>query len=374
MKTSTSPRKDERLLPLDALRGLIMMLMAIDHASLFIAKVHQSEFWNAPLPRYHDALTFLTRFVTHLCAPGFFFLMGTGMMLFAESRRRLGWSEGKIIRHFLLRGLLLIALQYLVENRAWQLGIPPGYLPTFFSGVLFGLGATMIVCSLLLRFGSIALLGLSLSAILVTQVVVTHGNTLVGYPSLLRLLLFAGRTGAWHVLYPVVPWLGIAGLGLVFGQELIHNRERAYRFAAIVGAAFLLLFALTRWLGGLGDFHPLDRPGWIAFLNVTKYPPSLAFILLTLGADLLLLALFSRAGEGLKIGGHPLLTFGRTALFFYIAHLYLYAYIGFSFPRGTSLPQMYPFWAMGLLIFYPVCWGYGKFKQRTAPDSFWRFF
>ena len=107
---------------------------------------------------------------------------------------------------------------------------------------------------------------------------------------------------------------------------------------------------------------------------MTKYPPSLAFIMLTLGVDLLLLALFSEAGEGLKKWGNPPLTFGRTALSFYIAHLYLYALIGLAFPMGTSLPLMYPFWAIGLLILYPLCRWYGEFKQRKAPGLVWRFF
>src|SRR5436190_4841829 len=145
---SDSPVTTPRLLPLDALRGLIMVLMSLDHANYFVAREHgRGEFWFLPLPTYSDALTFLTRFVTHFSAPGFFFLMGAGMSLFAASRRRLGWTEGAISRHLLVRGALLIVLQLAVENRAWPLGLPPG-VPDIFSlyfGVLYGLGAAMIV-------------------------------------------------------------------------------------------------------------------------------------------------------------------------------------------------------------------------------------
>src|SRR5438067_9381300 len=107
----------QRLLPLDGLRGLIIIVMALDHANLFIAHEHPPpEFWSGPPPSYTNALAFLTRFATHFAAPGFFFLIGAGMALFAASRRDLGWTEGAIRRHLIARGGLLIALQLLIEN------------------------------------------------------------------------------------------------------------------------------------------------------------------------------------------------------------------------------------------------------------------
>ena len=109
--------KPARLLSLDALRGLIMVLMALDHANHFVAQLHSpGEYWGGAFPGYSTGrtLAFLTRLVTHLAAPGFFFLMGVGMLLFARARRRHGWGEGQILVHFLIRGALLIALQLLV--------------------------------------------------------------------------------------------------------------------------------------------------------------------------------------------------------------------------------------------------------------------
>src|SRR5512146_1471987 len=112
-----SPNTTNRRLPaLDAHRGLIMLLMSIDHASYFIARVHSRELWSTPLPLYPDALWFLTRLITHPCAPGFFFLMGIGMIFFSDNRRSAGWSESRISRSFVIRGLLLMLLQILVEN------------------------------------------------------------------------------------------------------------------------------------------------------------------------------------------------------------------------------------------------------------------
>ena len=104
------------------------------------------------------------------------------------------------------------------------------------------------------------------------------------------------------------------------------------------------------------------------------YPPSLVFVLMTLGANLLLLASIAALSERLTTWGRPLLTFGRTALFFYIVHLYLYAVIGLAFPHGTTLLRMYPVWFLGLAIVYPLCVRYGRFKAAKPPTSLWRLF
>ena len=108
-----------RNLALDALRGLIVVLMAVDHANYFVAQQHpQGEHWGGPFPVYESALHFITRLITHPVAPGFSFLMGVGMVLFSESRRRRGWGEWAIVRHFLIRGTVLIVLQFTVVNIA----------------------------------------------------------------------------------------------------------------------------------------------------------------------------------------------------------------------------------------------------------------
>jgi uncharacterized membrane protein len=108
-----------RISSLDMLRGLLMILMALDHAQFFIAKIHPLEYWGEPLPQYQNVVSFLSRLGAHLCAPGFFFLMGIGMALFAESRRQREWPETRITRHFFLRRLLLLFLQQFVVNPAW---------------------------------------------------------------------------------------------------------------------------------------------------------------------------------------------------------------------------------------------------------------
>src|SRR5436190_23456428 len=118
-EVATKPATTPRLPSIDSTRGLIMALMAIDHARAFVAREHPFEYWAEPLPHYDSALPFVTRFLTHFCAPGFFFLMGISMTMLASARRRSGWSEARIAGYFLKRGLILFLVEQFIENPAW---------------------------------------------------------------------------------------------------------------------------------------------------------------------------------------------------------------------------------------------------------------
>jgi len=368
--------KASRLLPLDALRGLIIVLMALDHANHFIAQQHSpGEYWGGPFPVYHDALTFLTRLVTHLSAPGFFFLMGAGMLLFAHSRRKQGWSEWAIIGHFLIRGALLIVLQLLVVNRAWELS-PGGWGPEIYIGVLFALGGTMILGSLLLRLKPEVLLALTVALVLGAELLTPDPSLWDQvFQPLNRLLLIPGGNLELWVNYPVLPWLELVTFGMLFGHWLVDDSGKAFKRALGFGAAFLLAFLVLRYLDGFGNIRPRGGDTWIDFLNLVKYPPSITFNLLTMGVTLIIMGLFARAGEKLQRFFRPLVVFGRVPLFFYLAHLFLYAGLGLWLtPNGTSIPKMYPYWLLGLLILYPLCLWYGRLKQRQVANSILRFF
>ncbi len=364
-----------RLLPVDALRGFVIVVMALDHANSLIAHGKlEPEMWADVFPNYRgDALAFLTRLVTHPAAPGFFFLMGAGMMLFAASRRQQGWSRGRIIRHFVVRGFLLVLLQFLVENPVWKMGQPPD--PTLFFFVLYGLGGTMFLGTLLLYLPTLLLVGLSVLLIVLTGLLLPEARTgFIQYAPLLRLWLLPGYTPGMYAMYPFMPWLGVVGLGIAYGRWLKRDQEQSYRAALWLGVAGLLLFIPIRLLNGFGNIRPRQGDDWIAFLNVVKYPPSVAFLLLTLGVDMLLLGLFARVESVAKVGLQVLAVFGRTPLFFYLTHLYLYAYLGqWLDPKGIGLQRMYPYWLLGLAILFPLCWLYGRFKDSRSPGSVWRF-
>ena len=389
-ESASSVTAAQRFVALDAHRGFIMVLMAIDHASYFIARVHSQEFWGTALPVYPNVLWFWTRWITHLCAPGFFFLMGIGMILFADARRQAGWEEGQITRFFVIRGLLLICLQLFVEDPAWILGdlsagpgamVIRGAVPgggtegMIYLGVLFALGGAMVFWAFMRRVSFLFIGLISLVAVLVTQLAIPgpdHATTL--YPPVLRLLMIPGHTNLWEIFYPVVPWLGVTGLGLLFGKLLKRDTRRAGRVAGWTGFGFLILFVMIRTAGGFGNLSEVPA-GWMGFLNVVKYPPSLAFLTVTLGINLLLMGMWRWTKPHLlQSRYHPLLVFGRVALFFYLLHLWVFSLLGLFFRAGSGFVTMYGCWMLGLVILYPFCYWYNCFKCHKPLTSLWRFF
>jgi len=371
------PHKTSRFFALDALRGLIIVLMALDHANHFIAQKHPpGEIWDGVFPIYYSALAFLTRWITHLAAPGFFFLMGVGMLLSARSRQQRGWSKWANIRHFLIRGGVLIGLQLLIVNRAWELS-PQGWGVKIYIGVLCALGGAMILGSLLLWLKPAYLLGLTV--LLFVGMELTHPglgmwNSVSHDPVWVILLRPGGDADLWSY-YPVLPWLELVTFGMVFGHWLVDDPRKAFSRAWKLGVAFLLAFVVVRYSDGFGNIRPRMSNSWIDFLNPVKYPPSMVFTLMTTGVNLILLWLFSLAGELMQGVLQPLAVFGRAPLFFYVLHLFLYAGIGaLVVPHGTSIPLMYPFWLLGLVILFPLCLWYGRFKHRQPASSVVRFF
>ncbi len=368
-------QKASRFFALDALRGLIIVFMALDHANHFVAHKHSpGEYWGGAFPVYYDPLAFLTRLVTHPVAPGFSLLMGIGIALFARSRRERGWSQWAVIRHFLIRGAVLIAFQLLVINRAWELS-PEGWGIDFYFGVLVALGGGMILGSLLVWLKPEYLLALALALFVGAELLTPDPARWGSNYSLPVGVLFvpAGQNG-WWVNYPILQWVELVVFGLAFGGWLAKDSRKAFNWAWKLGAAFLLAFVLLRYLDGFGNIRPRMGNTWIDFLNPVKYPPSMTFTLLTTGINLSILGLFAWVNEKWRRFLQPLAVFGRTPLFFYVLHLFLYAGIGYLVaPDGTSIPAMYPFWLLGLLSLLPVCLLYGRFKHRQPANSLLRF-
>ena len=355
-----------RFAAFDRLRGLIMVLMAIDHASFMMARVHAYEGWAFPA----GPVT-LTRWITHLCAPGFLMLLGAGMVWLGKARQQAGWTHAQIRRFFLTRGLLLLVIQHLVENPAWVIGMigadpstqvvqapsPGGGTPFFLHfGVISALAVAMIVWAFLIELPSVVILAVS-GAAMAASVWMTPpmADAATLFPAWKLFLFVPSHTNAVDVLYPFVPWLVPAGIGIVLGRIVYKAPSKTVVVTAAAGVALVLAhFALAHL-------------GFRAFL---KYPPTPAFFTITLGIDLLLIALFT------ALPANPLTavleTFGRSPLFFYLLHLYVFALAGLAFRTGTTLPVMYAVWAAGLAVMYPMVAAYARFKAAKPATSVWR--
>ena len=367
----------------DRLRGLIMVLMAIDHASFFIARVHAAETWAAP-GEYGSLIAFVTRWVTHLCAPGFFMLMGAGMVWLAEARRRDGWTPARIRRFFITRGLVLLVIQHFIENPAWIVGLvsvgpgvtvePPsvgGSMEGVFLvfAVISALGFSMIFWGIVGRLPSLAIAAITIAAFVAGWwLTPPPSEAPVVFSIPMRLFFIMGTTSPVAVAYPWVPWLVPAGLGILLGRAVLTNSDRTQSRLPWVGLAALVVFVVLR-ASGLGDYHQ-PGPGFIGFLNLTKYPPSLDFLLATLGVDLILIAVLARVSS--PAINTPLEVFGRSPLFFYLLHLYVFGALSWLFRNGTSWGVMYAVWAAAIVAMYPACRWYAGFKARKPVDSIWR--
>jgi uncharacterized membrane protein len=304
-----------RLRSIDSVRGLAIVIMALDHVRAYFTSVR---FDALDLPQTTAAL-FLTRWITHMCAPTFLVLAGVSAYLMSR-RSQLGH-----LRKFLItRGLWLILLEFTVVHFAWHFNVR--YDTGLFAQVIWVIGASLIVLAALVRLPpwTIGVFGVTMIAghnLLDGVAPESFGRWALAWD----LLHVFGRTPIGVVYYPLIPWVGVTALGYYAGTlfELDVRRRRSVLFGA--GIASLVLFVLLRAINGYGDPYQWSSQStvvgtFLSFIKVHKYPPSLFYLLVMLGVVSILLALFETAGGKLV---YVLNTFGRVPLFFYVVHIYV---------------------------------------------------
>jgi len=375
---TTTRKPGGRAVAIDALKGLIMVVMALDHVRSFFMKWDGvKEIWYVPATYNPEFWNFWARYISHLAAPGFFFLMGMGMVLMRNSRLKAGWENSKVVRNLVIRGLILVALQFTLEDAAWAMrsGNVARFLAT---GVLSTLGLAMVFSAFALRFRAWGMVALGVALLIGNQVaVLALDMNKEGLGLAQFLLVYAGAWGPVKVNYPLIPWLGVTLLGMAYGVYWAADSDRCYRQTLWGGLALIGLFVLMRMMpDGIWNLRQATDGTFFGFMQATKYPPSLSWLALTLGANAIILWLFWK-GESLVSGmGKVLLDYGRSPLFFYVLHLHLYGTMSlFVFNKHTEIASAAAvWWLVGLAILWPACRYYGRFKGSTHPDSVWRFF
>ncbi|HKQ03787.1 MAG TPA: heparan-alpha-glucosaminide N-acetyltransferase domain-containing protein [Blastocatellia bacterium] len=380
----------ERINAVDLLRGIVMVIMMLDHTRDYFHR-EALNFDPSDLTKT-NTLLFFTRWVTHFCAPVFVFLAGTGAFL--QIAR--GKSKSELSRFLITRGLWLIVLELTVIRVIVWFNLD--YHFAFMLQVIWVIGVSMILLAGLiylplrvLAIGSIAMIALHnlLDGIKAQSPPDATGAIWMILHQQGVIFLSPGVYGL--VLYPLIPWVGVLAAGYCLGAVYQWEAARRRRFLIRLGGGALAGFIVLRGLNVYGD-----PSRWVvqknalftalSFLNVTKYPPSFLFLLLTLGTALLALPWFEQRGDGFI--SRILITFGRVPMFFYIgqwlvAHglAVLVGYlagqpIGWQFvglmdqPRpnpgnlGFGLWAVYVFWLFGLLLLYPLCRWFAEVKRR----------
>jgi uncharacterized membrane protein len=381
--TTITSQKIPRISSIDILRGTVMLLMALDHVRDYFSNVR---FDPTDLTQT-TATLFLTRWVTHFCAPVFVFLAGMGAYLSIAR----GKSIASVSRFLWTRGLVLVALEFTVVRFAWLFNFSTNII---FVQVIWVLGVSMICLA--------GLVYLPRKAIAVIAIVMIAGhNALDG----IALANFGPLGMFWRILhvsapvtfapnrvffplYPLIPWIGVMALGFVAGGLMLLDSHRRITLMLRIGLGMMGAFAVLRAVNLYGDLFPWSgqKDGlftFFSFINVTKYPPSLDYLLITIGSAFLALAFFER-GSG--VAGKFLLIFGRVPMFFYIIHIYLIhgaallvgvlmgfpaqsmmdAVWGLPPEYGFGLGVVYAVWILVILALYPACLWFGGLKKRST--------
>ncbi len=385
MTQNTSPdsnTKPARLDSVDILRGIVMVLMALDHVRDFF---HADALLYDPLDLSQTSVPlYFTRWITHFCAPLFVFLAGTGAFLSASR----GKTIPELSRFLWTRGLMLVIFELTIVEFGWKFNFANFWAVQ----VIWAIGVSMICLAALvhLRVRTIGIIGI---------VMIACHNLLDGikpeafgvFSLLWKILHVSEPTMIFSVInfwpfYPLIPWIGVMAAGYAFGTILLKEPVRRRKILLQLGLGMTAVFIILRAVNIYGDlllWTVQKDPVYtmLSFLNTTKYPPSLDYLLMTLGPSIALLAVLDK-----RIGrvGKFFVVYGRVPMFYYIIHIYfihllavvagasqgydaaVFFNLMFAFPKGYgfSLPVVYLIWIAIVLALYPVCKWYGALKRR----------
>ena len=380
---------NRRIHSIDLLRGIVMIIMALDHV--------RDYFHNLSFVPHHDPLDldtttpllYFTRWITHFCAPVFVCLSGTSAYLLGQKK-----STAELSVFLIKRGLWLIFVELAIITLAWTFN--PFY-NIFILQVIWAIGISMVFLGIFVR--------LPFKVILVTGLLILLFHNLLDYPEAARNnqvgffwdLVHDGffkfypitKEHTLVMVYPFLPWIGIMFLGYCLGKwyEPAMDHLKRKKYLLYTGVGMIVLFVLLRWTDGYGD-----PKGWstrqselftfLSFMNVTKYPPSLLYACATLGPALIFLAISEKINNSFS---RICLVYGKVPFFYYVTHLFLIHFIcvisffmsGYGannivdkntpflfrpLGAGFNLGGVYLIWLLVIILLYPLCKWYGRYK------------
>ena len=387
----------KRLPAIDWMRGIVMILMATDHGS---------EAYNAGRPvtdsalfydptQAIDQLQFFHRWLSHLCAPVFLFLAGTALALSIEGKMQRGTTAGSIDKDLLIRGLIILGVDLFFINQFWFPGV-------VLLQVMYAIGVAMILMIPMRRLPSSVLMVAGIGILFLSELFLPEALIVANEPGAILAALFFGagqfdtnleNFGPWGSLgipdtflaaYPVLPWLAMMMFGWVFGRWLLKRKESegwnadTVRLLAGTGVGLLALYGVMRGFNTFGNLQLMRFDGsLLQWLHVSKYPPSAAFTALELGLMCVIMAglfkLQKRQGDDVNVN-NPVLVFGQTAFFFYVAHIFILEISSHSlglYAAGGLLDSTIAV-ILTLIVLYPICRWYRTYK-RAHPKSILRY-
>jgi len=385
-----------RIQSIDVLRGIVMVIMALDHVRDFFFKADVSGGGaSVALDPTNLATTtpalFFTRWITHFCAPTFLFLSGTSVFLMGQTK-----TKSELSLFLIKRGFWLVLVELFIITLAWTFN--PFY-NLFILQVIWAIGISMILFGLIIQlpFWFIFFLGF----------VIVFGHNLLDYPGINKnlkggwladLVYFSNfsvytisKNHLFLIVYAFLPWWGVMMLGYCFGKLYgkTFDAMRRRKMLLMMGTGLIFLFIIIRLLKGYGDPFPMSQQPRgtvftvLSFFNVNKYPPSLAFLSMTLGAAMLLLMFLENIRNNVT---DFFRIYGRVPMLYYILHLYIIHAVavivffaqGFSTSEivtknnpflfkppgfGFGLVGVYAVWLFVFLVLYPVCRKYDRYKS-----------
>ena len=392
-----------RIQSIDILRGLVMVIMALDHTRDFFHKADLGTAGDAALNPTNMETTFptlfFTRWITHFCAPIFVFLAGTSIYLMCQRK-----TKEEISIFLIKRGLWLVIVELIIITMGWTFN--PLYNLLILQ-VIWAIGVSMILLSLLVL--------LPYKIIFAIGVVIVFGHNILDNPTIsdglkgtvfANLLYFShfsehslGGNYSFIIVYSFLPWTGVMLLGYCFGKLYASGVDPVWRKKVLLqlGGGLVLLFVLLRFSNLYGDPLPWSSQPrgsvytFFSFLNLNKYPPSLLFLCMTIGPGILFLAFIEKVQNKFT---SVMNIYGRVPMLYYILHFYILHIIlvgvfyiqGFGskdiIPEGApfffkpngvgfNLWGVYAVWLFVVIILYPVCKKYDRYKTAHAKEKWW---